>query len=362
MRAAASDLARVVRTYRSTHSARERVGLGLGAGERACKGFFRLVMEMPRVRPDRVPRRPRLTLQQQIRLTAMEAASAQPLTEAELVSLDAARQLVCLDAALQDASLLPGLRSPGWLDDIGDAVLADVRASRRPLTLACLKRAACGLGMRVRNWPEGIGVLLANDLETVGRQPPRLLTLGCDTEVLKWEGRRLEALFGEDATCGWAYDYALSKLREYQLRLLGNDAPSAPSVTELESQGLPVVDELDAYLAMRRSIVPHVLLRELVQQERATLDDASARLKFVYETCSSEIFQMIVTFASKWTPTDPTVVDAAAAEADAQQAQIQANATEAQQAAAFAATPDGVQYEAVPLEDEDDSDIESTFL
>ena len=64
-------------------------------------------------------------------------------------------------------------------------------------------------------WPDGVGVLLANDDFDDGAAPlPRLLTLGSDTEALKREGQKLEARFGRDAGNGWAYNHALGKVCE----------------------------------------------------------------------------------------------------------------------------------------------------
>ena len=66
--------------------------------------------------------------------------------------------------------------------------------------------------------------------------PPRILTLGSDTENLKREGQQLEHRYGRDAGNGWAYNHALGKLRLYQEQLLG-EAFGAPSMRELEEGG-----------------------------------------------------------------------------------------------------------------------------
>ena len=56
------------------------------------------------------------------------------------------------------------------------------------------------------------------------------------------EGNTLEARYGEDSGNGWAYKHALGKVRKYQELLLRTafeepDAPSAPSVAQLEMAG-----------------------------------------------------------------------------------------------------------------------------
>ena len=162
--------------------------------------------------------------------------------------------------------------------------------------------------MTCRHWPEGVGVLLANETAAAGEQPPRLLTLGSDTEVLRREGQRLEASFGRDRSNGWAYDFALNKLRAYQELLLGDDEPAAPSVAELEEQGQAVVDQLEHHLSMRlrvRARRAHIMIRELVQRQRASIEDAhvlnvadGARIRFIYQTCQPELFEIIVRFAT----------------------------------------------------------------
>ena len=46
------------------------------------------------------------------------------------------------------------------------------------------------------------------------------LTLGSDTELLKYCGKRLEVVHGEDTSNGWAYTHALGKLKAYQALLV----------------------------------------------------------------------------------------------------------------------------------------------
>lgn len=104
-----------------------------------------------------------------------------------------------------------------------------------------IERAACGLGLDYKAWPDGVGVLLANEEATPNepRPRPRILTLGSDTEMLKREGQRLEHRFGRDAGNGWAYNHALGKVRQYQEKLLReelhpSETPAACSVREME--------------------------------------------------------------------------------------------------------------------------------
>ena len=95
--------------------------------------------------------------------------------------------------------------------------------------------------MPYRNWPDGVGVLLANEPAVDGAPPPlpRLLTLGSDTEALRREGQCIEAKFGTDKGNGWAYNHFLGKLRTYREQLLQEhfgEEPSGPSVRELEAE------------------------------------------------------------------------------------------------------------------------------
>ena len=104
-----------------------------------------------------------------------------------------------------------------------------------------IEKAACGLGLGYKDWPEGVGVLLAHDEEESESTVPRLLTLGADTETLRREGQRLEQKFGRDAGNGWVYNHALGKLRKYQemlLRETWDEEPSDQSIAELEQEGL----------------------------------------------------------------------------------------------------------------------------
>ena len=61
---------------------------------------------------------------------------------------------------------------------------------------------------------------------------PRLLTLRSDGELLRLEGKRLEATFGRDAGRGWGFNHALIKFGMFQAALLANhldgERPAAP--------------------------------------------------------------------------------------------------------------------------------------
>lgn len=126
------------------------------------------------------------------------------------------------------------MRWPSWLGKI-EAALPKMGStqSAQDQTMFAIERAACGMGLEYKAWPDGVGVLLATSEPSEG-VVPRVLTLGSDTEMLRREGQRLEAMYGLDKGNGWAYNHALNKLRKYQELLLGSDVPSAPSVFDLE--------------------------------------------------------------------------------------------------------------------------------
>ena len=198
----------------------------------------------------RASREPRLTAAQSARLDAMEEAATGPLTDDELLAVEQAREYVDEEGGgwsekrrnLQDAADMFGLRWPGWLAKIEDALppMGSTQTARDQ-TMYAIMRAACGMGLEYQAWPFRVGVLLANEVNDVSgageNVKPRVLTLGSDTEMLRREGQRLEAKFGRDAGNGWAYNHALGKLRHYQVKLLGaDDPPSAPSIFDLENE------------------------------------------------------------------------------------------------------------------------------
>lgn len=204
---------------------------------------------VPRAQPlKRASTEPRLTAEQSARLDALEEQSAGPLTAEELEAVEYAREHLeengggnwtSKRAVLEEAAEIFGLRWPTWLSKIEQALpkMGDTK-SAQDQTMYKLQRAACGLGFTYeQSWPEGVGILLANDVPLEGEVVhPRVLTLGSDTETLKREGQRLEAKFGRDAGNGWAYNHHLGKVRAYQMLLLGpEDQPSAPSIYELEN-------------------------------------------------------------------------------------------------------------------------------
>ena len=145
---------------------------------------------------------------------------------------------------LKEAADNFGLRWPSWLDKIQGALpkMGSTPAAQHQ-TMFAIERAACGMGLPYKHWPPGVGVLLAGEEldDEQAPPPPRVITLGCDTEALKREGQRLEARFGRDSGNGWVYNHALGKLRQYQEQLLQTgfgEAPSAPSIAQLEADEL----------------------------------------------------------------------------------------------------------------------------
>lgn len=196
----------------------------------------------------RASREPRLTADQSARLNAMEEASAAPLKDDELLAVEQAREYIDEQVggwsdkrrSLEEAADMFGLRWPSWLAKLEEALPPmGTTQTARDQTMYAIMRGACGIGLEYHDWPFRVGVLLANHVDDSGAGEsvrPRVLTLGCDTEMLRREGQRLEAKFGRDAGNGWAYNHALGKLRHYQAKLLGaDDPPSAPSVYDLEN-------------------------------------------------------------------------------------------------------------------------------
>lgn len=170
--------------------------------------------------------KPRLTAEQQAKLNTLEPVSSAPLTETDIAPIGMADADLKANrtpggwqahkskgtsmygekrAILQDAARRHGLRWPEWLGKI-EAALPPMgtKQDARDQTMYTIERAACGLGLTYKHWPEGVGVLLAGKEDASPPPLPRLLTLGSDTEVLKREGQRLEYKFGRDAGNGCA--------------------------------------------------------------------------------------------------------------------------------------------------------------
>ena len=190
----------------------------------------------------RASRAARLTPEQSARLDALEETSAGPLTDEEVSNLAEVRKYIAGNNSgnwrvhqakgtslweekrqnLKDAAEMYEIRWPTWLADIEKApfMRTSKKDDARHQTMFAIERAACGLGLDYHGWPEGVGVLLANEELAPDAEPPRprILTLGSDTEMLKREGQRLEFNFGRDAGNGWVYNHALGKLRKYQVR------------------------------------------------------------------------------------------------------------------------------------------------
>jgi hypothetical protein len=92
------------------------------------------------------------------------------------------------------------VRWPSWLGKIQAALPPMGKtATAADQTMYAIERAAVGLGLDYKNWPDGVGVLLSDvPPEADGLPLPRLLTLGSDTEMLRREGQKLEA----ECVCG----------------------------------------------------------------------------------------------------------------------------------------------------------------
>ena len=142
----------------------------------------------PRARDSlkRASTKPRLTEEQMAKLNALEPVSSAPLSEEEseavaLVAEDLANGRVPggwrayegtsksmygdKRSLLRAAATARGLRWPTWLDKIEAALPGQwgKTQSARDQTMFGLERAAVGLGLHYGYWPEGVGVLLANE-------------------------------------------------------------------------------------------------------------------------------------------------------------------------------------------------------
>ena len=115
---------------------------------------------------------------------------------------------------------MPGLRRPPWLASLEKSpVLATKNATHVDKVMVVLERCAAGIGLTLPHWPDRARLC--------DHQNP--LTLGSDTELLKYCGKRLEVVHGEDTSNGWAYTHALGKLKAYQaLSLIHISEPTRP--------------------------------------------------------------------------------------------------------------------------------------
>ena len=139
---------------------------------------------------------------------------------------------------LRRACALFGLRQPPpWCEQM-EAWLSKLVTKNGPIspsncakTMWAIECMAVGLGFHYHFWPTGVGVLLRSSPEEPNAAP-RLLTLRSDGELLRLEGKRLEATFGVDAGRGWGFNHALIKFGMFQADLLANrfdgERPAAP--------------------------------------------------------------------------------------------------------------------------------------
>jgi len=134
--------------------------------------------------PKRASALPRLTPEQSTKLDALEPVVAGALTDRELRALDLAKRDMLLGRTeggwrahqakgtsmwaekrrlLREAAEKHGLRWPTWLGAIQRAVTMGNKEEAQNQTMFSIEKAACGLGLDYKNWPEGVGVLLANE-------------------------------------------------------------------------------------------------------------------------------------------------------------------------------------------------------
>ena len=234
--------------------------------------------------------RKRLTATQLAKLDALDQVTAAPLTEQEVTALQHAREFLQLHGlrrtTLHDAKDQFGLRWPSWLAEFEAGMSnSSILAPQVSSIMLRIEKAACGLGFSCGNWPDGVGVLLASEVDLLQEQP-RLLTLGSDAEKLLREGQRLEHRFGRDIFNGWSYNHPLNKFREYQESLLRTavhppEIPNAMSIRQLEggwrSRFLLVRCCARLFLAMKRANRRPQLLVTLSILNRAGIHEEDLR-------------------------------------------------------------------------------------
>ena len=145
---------------------------------------------------------------------------------------------------LRRACALFGVRQPPMWCEQMDEWLRTYKTRRGPIspnnrarTMWAIDCMAVGLGYHYSSWPSGVGVLL-NGAPGGESGAPRLLTMRSDPELLRLEGKRLEAAFGTDAGNGWGFNHPLNKFFTYQTALLAKhfdgECPAAPPLRDLE--------------------------------------------------------------------------------------------------------------------------------
>ena len=177
----------------------------------------------------RVPRGSRLTEDASTSLNNV-CGETRSLTEAELKAAKEARER--LEGEWNRASdcrrvmaAIPNLRRPPWLASLERSpILSTKNATHTDKVMVVLERCAAGIGLTLPHWPDRARLC--------DHQCP--LTLGSDTELLKYCGKRLEVVHGEDTSNGWAYTHALGKLKAYQALLVTEAAFSNVPLADLE--------------------------------------------------------------------------------------------------------------------------------
>ena len=176
----------------------------------------------------RVPRGSRLTEDASTSLNNV-CGETGSLTEAEREAAQQARSR--LEGEWNRASdcrrvmaAMPGLRRPPWLASLEKSpILSTKNATHTDKVMVVLERCAAGIGLTLPHWPDRARLC--------DHQNP--LTLGSDTELLKYCGKRLEVVHGEDTSNGWAYTHALGKLKAYQALLVTEQAFSNVPLADL---------------------------------------------------------------------------------------------------------------------------------
>jgi len=190
------------------------------------------------VRLFRVPRGKRIHAQRSAELDSICTETNQ-LTAAEAAAAAAARAAFedsnwkPESAAREGLAAVPGIRRPAWLDSLeNSAILSSKPQAHVDKVMIVLERLAAGCGIGLPGWPDRARLCDAAQ---------RPLTLGTDIEMLKYCGKRLETVHGEDTSNGWAYTHALGKLKAYQGMLMGDDVFSEESLADLDDAVLEFI-------------------------------------------------------------------------------------------------------------------------
>lgn len=153
---------------------------------------------------------PRLTPEQSAKLNSLEPVSAGPLSAEELEAVELARDDQVSErtaggwaahkakgtnmyaekrAILRASASEHGLRWPTWLGKIQAALPPmGTTETARDQTMFAIERAACGLGLDYKAWPEGVGVLLrTQERPEIG---PGLYTTSDVLAILRAQGGR----------------------------------------------------------------------------------------------------------------------------------------------------------------------------